>query len=324
MLSLPAKIFLPLPIKATPRIAVACGIVLLGMVDLIWAHYANITFHGLSSILGSIVLLALIGVFYDLSGRSKRLSDMGYYAALWTGFSATGVIFTYLTASLNFPLHDALFADLDARMGFDWVTLYLAVEAYPRFSSLLGWAYDSMYVQLFVSMLYFAHKQWTRKNDELLLIAFISLVITSIFSGLFPAVCAWHYFELGIERSVHLSHLLALRDGSASSFSIDQMQGIVTLPSYHTVIALLLIYVYRDQKWSFLFILALNVLMLLSVPFRGGHYLVDMIAAGALFVLSAAVTKHLLRSRERAAVPDAAGIHPLMGPVAGGMRRPAS
>ncbi|WP_334189104.1 phosphatase PAP2 family protein [Noviherbaspirillum sp.] len=324
MLSLPASIFVPLPIKSTPKIAVTCGIALLGMVDLIWAHYIDLAFHGLSSILGSMLLLALIGVFYDLSGRSKRLSDMGYYAALWTGFSATAVIFTYLTASLNFPLHDALFADLDAKMGFDWVALYLAVEGYPRFSALLGWAYDSMYVQLFVSMLYFAHKQWTRKNDELLLIAFISLVVTSIFSGVFPAVCAWHYFDLGIERSVHLSHLLSLRNGTAASFSIDQMQGIVTLPSYHTVIALLLIYVYRDQKWSFLLILALNVLMLLSVPFRGGHYLVDMIAAGILFVLSAVVTKYVLRSRERATVPDPAGTRPLMAPVVSGMRRPAS
>lgn len=55
------------------------------------------------------------------------------------------------------------------------------------------------------------------------------------------------------------------------------------VPSYHTTIALLLIHAYRQLR-LFRWVLALNILMLISTPINGGHYLVDMLGSGVVTV----------------------------------------
>ena len=59
------------------------------------------------------------------------------------------------------------------------------------------------------------------------------------------------------------------------------MQGIVTFPSYHTVLAILFVYTHRGLRWTFPPVAVLNGLMLAAIPSVGGHYVVDMIG-GAL------------------------------------------
>ena len=100
----------------------------------------------------------------------------------------------------------------------------------------------------------------------------LSLIITAVVSGILPAAGTFSYFGVGLDHAVHLPHLFALRDGTMSDFYIDEDTGIVTLPSYHTVIAILVTYVYRNSKF-FLPFGAINGLMLLSIPSQGGHYL---------------------------------------------------
>ncbi len=80
---------------------------------------------------------------------------------------------------------------------------------------------------------------------------------------------------------------------------MTKMQGIVTLPSYHTVIAILLIYVYRNNKF-FLSLGVINGLMLLSIPSEGGHYLIDMIMGGMVAALSIVIVKSATRMQSKA------------------------
>ena len=69
------------------------------------------------------------------------------------------------------------------------------------------------------------------------------------------------------------------------------MQGIVTMPSYHTVMAVLLTYAFRRTGLVGYGIATLNLVMLLSIPPIGGHYLVDMLAGGALALGAIAVQR---------------------------------
>jgi membrane-associated phospholipid phosphatase len=54
------------------------------------------------------------------------------------------------------------------------------------------------------------------------------------------------------------------------------------MPSYHTVMALLIAYAFRRTGVVGYVIAALNAAMLLSIPSIGGHYLVDVLAGGVL------------------------------------------
>ena len=88
-----------------------------------------------------------------------------------------------------------------------------------------------------------------------------------------------------------LRDLLALRAGGPWHFELSAMQGIVTMPSYHTVMAVLFTYAFRRTGLVGYGIATLNLVMLLSIPPIGGHYLVDMLAGGALALGAIAVQR---------------------------------
>jgi membrane-associated phospholipid phosphatase len=143
-------------------------------------------------------------------------------------------------------------------------------------------AYASGLIQIFVSVIYFSHAGQSERNKELWWASNISLTLTAFFSGIFPALGAFHYYNTELTYAQHLPDLLALRNGSVTTFMLGEMQGIISMPSYHTIMAIISIYTFRGIGVWFPFICLLNILMLISIPTHGGHYLVDMIAGAVV------------------------------------------
>jgi membrane-associated phospholipid phosphatase len=103
-------------------------------------------------------------------------------------------------------------------------------------------------------------------------------------------------------RGLDLPVLLALRAGGPLSFDLSQLQGLISFPSYHTVLAVLLTYAHRRS--SLLVPIALvNGVMLFSIPTVGQHYLIDIIAGAAVAGLAIAATAALHRPAATAPAP---------------------
>jgi membrane-associated phospholipid phosphatase len=85
-----------------------------------------------------------------------------------------------------------------------------------------------------------------------------------------------------------MEHLLSHRD---LVFTPASLAGVVCFPSLHTVMALACPYGLRRTGPIFYIFAGLNVLMLLTIPFFGGHYLVDMIAGVGVMLVSLALTR---------------------------------
>jgi hypothetical protein len=262
-------------------------IVLLGAVDLTWASLAGLKFSGWSRVTFAVSFLAAIGFYYDYSGRNARLADVGNYAALWVAFSLAGAMFTYVAATMRMPLQDAMLARVDAALGFHWTPWFHFIAAHRYLWLPLAIAYQTMLPQIIGSILFFAHTGRTDRNRELLSIAMLSLIVTTLISGMVPAVGP---YIPGHQPDFALM-LMAIREGAATTFALDNMKGIVSMPSYHTVMAIILIYVHRPPARSFRVVVALSGLMLLSVPSAGNHYLVDMIAGAAVAAGSIAIVR---------------------------------
>ena len=242
-----------------------------------------------------VAVLFSVSFIYARGARSLPISEMAYFGALWVCLTAVGVMFTYLAATLQYPLFDTQFSKLDGAVGFEWLVWYQYIESNRVINLALGLAYATGVLQIIGAIFYFAHTKRSDRNRELWWVAIISLLLTAGVSGILPAMGTFHYHNIGLERAVHLSDLLALRDGSKTTFHIQQMQGIITLPSYHTVLAIVFIYVFRGIPIWFFVSMVLNILMLISTPSHGGHYLVDMIAGAAV----AFVTIFLVRQLKR-------------------------
>lgn len=265
------------------------ALLLLGLVSALWAHHAGLSFGALQRLALAVAGLICIGMLYDLTGRSVELSDSAYYCGLWLALIGQAAILSYLAATLGLPLHDADLVRMDAALGFAWQPWFRLVCSTPVVFWILTAAYASGVVQILGSVVYFACTRQTSCNRELWWTALVAMVITAIASGFYPALGTFHHFQENLANAVHLPPLMALRDGSMRHFS--DLQGIVTMPSYHTAQAVLFMYAFRNQRRAFPWIVALNGLMLLSTPSMGGHYLVDMLGGVAVAALAIVIVR---------------------------------
>jgi len=272
----------------------------LAAIDVVWSSYAGLCFVHCERAALAVATMASVAAFYSATGRSSRITHMAHQSALWIAFSLTGAIFTYLTSTICLPLHDEQLHAVDVWLGFDWLAWYRILQTSPLLSVLLHIAYFSLILQIIASIIYFSYAGRPNRGYELWWGALFSLVLTAIISGLVPAQGAGMLLgEPGIPLESYLPHLQALRDGSANRFAVETIQGIVTFPSYHTVLAVLLVYAYRTERQLLWAIAALNILMLLSIPPYGSHYLVDMLAGAAVAFVAIVVTWLTRRSWNR-------------------------
>ena len=149
-------------------------------VDWIWAEQTGLVFVGWLRVACVPILLLAIGFLYGYSGRSRRLSDAGHYAALWLAFCAAGFVFTYVAATPAMPLRDAEFVAMDAAMGFHWLAWSRFVGAHPVIRLPPVVAYNTFLPQIVGSILYFAHTGQTGRNAEMIWLAMLGLIITTI------------------------------------------------------------------------------------------------------------------------------------------------
>jgi PAP2 superfamily protein len=281
------------------KAAAACAIAALAVCDWLWARHAGLTFGHWTQVAVLTGLLLAIGFFYgSIRRNAQQLADMALWGALVTAFSVAAAIFTYLNATLAFPLVDSELARIDAGLGFSWPAWFQFVNAHPLLKGLFVIVYAGLLPECAASVIYFAHRRRSDRIAEFLWGALLSILITATISGIVPALGAFEHFGVpGPAKATYLPHLLALREGTALSFSVNAIQGIITMPSYHTVLAILIIYVYRGCGRLFTLALVLNSVMLLSLPSEGGHYLIDLIAGGAVAAVTIAIINAAARTR---------------------------
>jgi hypothetical protein len=256
----------------------------LGIVDTIWSHQADLHFIGWMQPAIAATLCMAIAIVYSGPRRAPPLAELASCAAAWIGFTAFGAVFTYLATSVSRPLIDPSLTAFDEWFGFDWPAWADYVHQDLAFTVVLRLAYGSLVPQIVGSVLWFALARVSRRNDELLMSAILALILTSLIYAAWPALgpCVQfgsHGAQPG--ATAYVADVLHLRHGGVASFTLATMQGVISFPSYHTVLALLLIYAHRGQ-WTFAPVLVVNSLMLLAIPSEGVHNLADMIAGGAV------------------------------------------
>ena len=280
------------------KAAAACAIAALAICDWLWARHAGLTFGHWTQVGVLTGVLLAIGFFYGSIRRNAQLADMALWGALVTAFSIAAAIFTYLNATLAFPLVDSELARIDAGLGFSWPAWFQFVSSHSLLKGLFAIVYAILLPECAAAIVYFAHRGRSDRIAEFLWGALLSILITAPISGIVPALGAFVHFGVpGPAEATYLPHLLALREGTASAFSMNQLQGIITMPSYHTVLAILIVYAFRGCGRLFTLMLVLNGVMLLTLPSEGGHYLIDLIAGGAIAAVTIAIVSAAARRR---------------------------
>jgi membrane-associated phospholipid phosphatase len=202
-------------------------------------------------------------------------------------FTAACGVLSYLTVTSNFPLIDRYLSAADTAVGFDWLALFNWVQHHPGINRALGWAYESGVFQIFVLLILLTLFGRPERAAEFVWLYITTLLIVVPISWLLPAESAWvHYGVTDRVHAYHLADFSALRAGKLPEITVARVNGLITFPSFHTALGLILIYVTRGIPFLFPVSLGLNALMIASTLTSGGHYLVDVIAGAAVLPLA--------------------------------------
>jgi membrane-associated phospholipid phosphatase len=213
----------------------------------------------------------------------------------FTALSLVGGLFMYLASNMSTPLVDRQLAMIDAGLGFNWLSLLALANANRVVAWVLVLAYFSVGPLLLVLFIYFA---FTHREQRLMeLVALVA--VTSLFTGtlmlFFPAAGAYSWFNPSPDYFSNLSSeagmwhhrvLMALRSGQQFTYLQSQASGLVTFPSFHTVLGVITTYSVRRIRGVFPVLLVLNAIMIVSTVPEGGHYVADVVAGVVVALLS--------------------------------------
>ncbi len=257
----------------------------------------------------SICLLLKLGARYYRDRRNDHnLASALESTAQVMAFAAVAAPLSYVAATAALPLQDAALDSMDRALGFDWKGLLAVMQRWPHFFELMHVIYLSVSVQMTAVVLllgFTGRLPWLR----VYILAFIFTALATIaISALFPAEGVWLYYGLksGL-AAMPMSHtawpvFFGLRDGSFRLVMAIGSEGIITFPSLHAALAVILIAAYwpvPNARWLGA---SINSLMLTATPIDGSHYFVDVLAGIGIAVLCLAAARAVVT---RLAVPPA-------------------
>ncbi len=117
------------------------------------------------------------------------------------------------------------------------------------------------------------------------------LVVTLLALGLFPAACAFNYygFESTLEQTRFTAHFVGVRAGTFSVIQFNDMEGLISMPSFHVAAGLMVTWAFRQFRVWLAVLVGLNALMITATFMSGAHYFIDVIATLVLFLASIGV-----------------------------------
>jgi membrane-associated phospholipid phosphatase len=128
---------------------------------------------------------------------------------------------------------------------------------------------------------------------EFLALSCITSIGIAIGMMLLPAAGAYSYYHLPLavyenfgagSGMWHHGLLMALRTGQIMviDFTMPNSNCLVTFPSGHTILAIIMTYALRGSPWTLIPAFIVNGAMLVSTIPHGGHHLFDLIVGGAI------------------------------------------
>jgi membrane-associated phospholipid phosphatase len=244
--------------------------------------------------------------YYAAWRRELPLASALTVTAQLIAFAAVGAPLSYVAASLGWPAHDAAFAAADRALGFDWRALLAWMDAHPLLHALFALSYASFAAQATVTVMALA---WARELVRLrtFMLAFvICTLVTIVISALAPAEGVWTTYglpgpghtlvipDLSDLRSDFLT-LHQLRTGAWRTLRALGSEGIISFPSLHTALGV----IFPIALWRAPYVrwigLAVNALMIGSVPIDGAHYFIDLLAGVVTALVSWTVATLIVR-----------------------------
>ncbi|SDP73827.1 PAP2 superfamily protein [Phyllobacterium sp. OV277] len=248
-----------------------------------WTNYALMSAIGLTAI--------GVGQFYRTVRPEEKIALAATASGLFILFTIVGSVFNYLLLPVG-ELHDMAFIVLDRAFGFQWLDFLNATAEVPLLSPILRVVYASSQMQLILVVLLLGFRGEARNLHQFLLCGMISALIAILIWWMFPNSTPAAYYVLSDETArivqpavdhTYGLELVRLAKEGVRFISPRDTLGLISFPSFHTVMACLSVWFTRRIHYLFPIFVVINILMIPAIIIQGGHNLVDVIAGVAVF-----------------------------------------
>jgi hypothetical protein len=255
-----------------------------------WEHLVAVDIRGLPEIIAIVAAILLLRVIYIvLRPDARTVHTLFETAGGIIAYTAIMAPVSYLCARNSMPLFDDVLRAADAVFDFDWQTWAEFEHVNPAVVTVLGLAYASLLPQTVLVLTILPLVGDGSRGFSLLRASLIAVLIACAGSYALPAAGP---------DAIHTDwypHWAALRTTGPFTMSLQQAQGIIAFPSFHASLAVLLLYFVRGLGIVTWATGALELLMLVSTPTFGHHYLCDVIAGVIVAIVALLITKQLDR-----------------------------
>ena len=263
---------------------------MLAIVDCIWGvlgHFSLDLGAYLKLALMSLALFAGAG-FYRWKRHEPQLAAMLFGAGFLCAFSAGASVLNYFLITVVGKPIDPVLVQADHMLGFDWYKFMVGMADHPYLNEAFFRIYNLVLPEMALLVVALAWSGHVEKVYRYCLAVAIGALIAISIWALLPSLGAKSLYTLPPDVASRLTLsvtteygrdlLRLLRDGPGYITPAD-LRGLIAFPSYHGVLAILLIWYARSVRWLRWPFLAINSVVLICTPEQGGHHLVDVLAA---------------------------------------------
>jgi hypothetical protein len=200
---------------------------------------------------------------------------------------------SYVCAIADLPLRDKEMIWIDRHLGFDWLQIMRGLDRRSLVLCLLDGAYSTFTSQLIGTVLVLVIAKRTRELDRFFVTFVCASVMAEIASVLVPTLGPMSSLA-GSAQFANLSTVgrttsdivLALRQGALKAIDLDAINGIISFPSLHAAVAVIVPFTLRWNKSLLWPVVVLDTVMFISAVPSGNHYLADVVGGFAVAVLA--------------------------------------
>ena len=236
-----------------------------------------------------------IGQFYRLLRPRPSIAASATAIGIFLMAGQTMRLFNYTLLPYNFSSVDVQLAWIDAQFGFVWSSYAQHMSQYPIISDLLRKVYISSYIQIVFLILLLGIFEKTSTIMRFLTANIMGGLVTVFLWFLFPSSTPSAFQTISPEILARLDLVLGAEYGrwlaelgqqGVSIIKPSSLGGIVGFPSFHTVMALLIVWYAKEIRYAFFGFLTLNTLMMPATLLHGAHNLVDIFGGFAVAALA--------------------------------------
>lgn len=207
-------------------------------------------------------------------------------------FTVAGLVIQGPLMALPFPFTDALLSRMDRALGFDWWAFA------QLFSNRWVWgamfvAYASIIPQTFLLLLLLSASDRHVRAWQFVTASSLALGATMIVIPFFPAdgslaLCGLKPGSPWLAKGVcdYGPIIHQLKDGQIKVLAGNALVGMVSMPSFHTSLALQFIWGFWPYRWLRWPMVAFNILLICGTIVIASHYFVDLLGGAIIGLLA--------------------------------------